>query len=258
MAEAALVEEVARLRNRLAEEEAWQTKILAQLERKREVEDRAAAAAREADRDRADALEAVRRLEDEAVDLRDIAADANERAAAAEARARALEAQRARNLEGLAGSVAETGLLKREVEALRAETRAAAAAAAAAAPRAEAVVVAEDVDAVAKTGNRHLEFFLDDLGLDGDHAPRLRALGAKRIADLVFLHDSDLDDLGMAAAEKRVLKRVFARIRALIDLVCDDHHGGDDDPAAAIGCSLVSPSASPRAARETAGDCALM
>ena len=249
--------EVAQLKARLAEEEDWQKKILERLEKKAEEDKVATAAHRIVEEERAmlqrerDALlEHVRELEDDAAEQRDAVAAAEDRAEDAEARARWAEEQRAKSLESLASCMAEAGLLKHELETLRVD-----------ALRARDEAPRVDVDAAVDLRHRpapgseaaRLEYFLSDLGLSGEYAPKLREMGAKKVFDLVYLHDADLEDLGMEEAEKRVLKRVFARIRALVDLVCD----GGDEQADAVGCSMGMGGA-PSASKAAGDDCAVM
>ena len=50
-----------------------------------------------------------------------------------------------------------------------------------------------------------LELYLESRGL-GAYAPRIRALGARKVADLQLLSDEDIDDLGVPKELRVVLK----------------------------------------------------
>ena len=214
-------DEVARLRARLEEEEAWQAKILKRLEAKaaedKKNESKYESTARALDDCAAD-LEASRQrcavLDDDNASLRDELSAAHDRAADAEERARFAEQQRTRNLEALAQSMAEVGLLKHEVERLKRSKSG------------------------GLTPPTSLEGFLRELGLPDDYAPRLRRLGAKRVFDLAFLRDEDLTDV--TDAERRILRRCAGRLRALVDVLGDDVE--DRDP---VGCSSITAIGSP-------------
>ena len=214
-------DEVARLRARLEEEEAWQAKILKRLEAKaaedKKNESKYESTARALDDCAAD-LEASRQrcavLDDDNASLRDELSAAHDRAADAEERARFAEQQRTRNLEALAQSMAEVGLLKHEVERLK------------------------RTKSGGLTPPTSLEGFLRELGLPDDYAPRLRRLGAKRVFDLAFLRDEDLTDV--TDAERRILRRCAGRLRALVDVLGDDVE--DRDP---VGCSTITAIGSP-------------
>jgi len=227
-------DEVERLRARLLEEEAWQAKILKRLEQKalddKKHEEQRVSTARALDECAAD-LEASRQrcavLEDDNASLRDELSAAHDRAADAEERARFAEQQKTRNLEGLAHSMAECGLLKHEVERLKR-------------------------DKGGLTPPTSLEGFLRELGLPSEYAPRLRRLGAKRVCDLAYLRDEDLADV--TESDRRVLKRCAGRLRALVDVLGDA--GEEDSP---IGCSNLTAIGSPlpnRKARDD--DCLIM
>lgn len=227
-------DEVERLRARLLEEEAWQAKILKRLEQKalddKKHEEQRVSTARALDECAAD-LEASRQrcvgLEDDNASLRDELSAAHDRAADAEERARFAEQQRTRNLEGLAQSMAECGLLKHEVERLKRGSS-------------------------GLTPPTSLEGFLRELGLPSEYAPRLRRLGAKRVCDLAYLRDEDLANV--TESERRVLKRCAGRLRALVDVLGDA--GEEDSP---IGCSHLTAIGSPlpnRKARDD--DCLIM
>jgi len=227
-------DEVERLRARLLEEEAWQAKILKRLEQKalddKKHEEQRVSTARALDECAAD-LEASRQrcavLEDDNASLRDELSAAHDRAADAEERARFAEQQKTRNLEGLAHSMAECGLLKHEVERLKR-------------------------DKGGLTPPTSLEGFLRELGLPSEYAPRLRRLGAKRVCDLAYLRDEDLADV--TESDRRVLKRCAGRLRALVDVLGDA--GEEESP---IGCSNLTAIGSPlpnRKARDD--DCLIM
>ena len=50
-----------------------------------------------------------------------------------------------------------------------------------------------------------LDLYLESRGL-GAYAPRIRALGARKVADLQLLSDEDIDDLGVPKELRVVLK----------------------------------------------------
>ena len=230
-------DEVARLRARLEEEEAWQAKILKRLEAKaaedKKNESKYESTARALDDCAAD-LEASRQrcavLDDDNASLRDELPAAHDRAADAEERARFAEQQRTRNLEALAQSMAEVGLLKHEVERLKRSKSG------------------------GLTPPTSLEGFLRELGLPDDYAPRLRRLGAKRVFDLAFLRDEDLTDV--TDAERRILRRCAGRLRALVDVLGDDVEDRDQ-----VGCSSITAIGSPdqKSRKKAQGDdCCVM
>ena len=62
----------------------------------------------------------------------------------------------------------------------------------------------------------------------------------------------------MEESEKRILKRVFARIRGLVDLVCETSFD-DDDPGDVVGCNIGMSSGARRSnSGSSTDDCAVM
>ena len=59
--------------------------------------------------------------------------------------------------------------------------------------------------APAPTASGGLELYLESRGL-GAYASRIRALGARKVADLQLLSDEDIDDLGVPKELRVVLK----------------------------------------------------
>ena len=120
--------------------------------------------------------------------MRDELSAAHDRAADAEERARFAEQQRTRNLDALAQSMAEVGLLKHEVERLK------------------------RTKSGGLTPPTSLEGFLRELGLPDDYAPRLRRLGRSAFL-ILLLRDEDLTDVTDANGDSEEVRGAIAGAR---------------------------------------------
>jgi len=98
-----------------------------------------------------------------------------------------------------------------------------------------------NVEPPAFDADLHFAMRLEDIGLDAAVAPRLRALGARRLFDLTYLHDRDLDDIAVNSDHKFMMRRIFGRMRHLVEELEDDTPVPVQKPPTALACFIASP-----------------